>query len=139
MLAELAELQDFSTRWEFALGCIRVAVFPPGTGGPLQTMRSTTIAAALVSTALVAPLLYLELRYGYSDFPYPLFAILWLVPAVFVFAAVPLVRAIRAGESVLTHPVVLSLRVSILVLAALFWVAIVNDQMPCFLGVPNCD
>lgn len=139
MLAELAELQDSPTRWRFALGCAWVAAFPPGAGGPLQTMKTTTIAGALVSTALIVPLLYLELRYAYSDFPYPLFAVLWLVPAAFVFVAAPLVRAMQAGESVLARPVVLSVRIGLLVLAALFWAAIVNDQMPCFLGVPNCD
>jgi hypothetical protein len=139
MLAELAALQDSPTRWKFALGCAWVAVFPPPTGGPFETMKYTTITAALVSTVLVAPLLYFELRYGYSGFPYFLFAVLWLVPAVFVFAAGPLIRAMRAGQSVLAHPVVLSARVGFLVLAALFWTAIVNDQMPCFLGVPNCD
>ena len=68
-----AELQDGPTRWEFALGCAWVAVFPPGTGGPGHTMRSTTIAAALVSTVLVAPLLYLQVKNGYSGLSLPAF------------------------------------------------------------------
>jgi len=142
MLAELAELQDSRARWEFALGCAWVAVFPPGTGGLLQTMKTTMITATLVSTVLVAPLVYLELRYGtqsYSRFPYALFTILWLVPAAFVFAAAPLMRAVRAGKNVLERPGALVVRVVFLVLAALFWTGFVNDQMPCFLGVPNCD
>ena len=45
-------------------------------------MKTTMITAMLVSTALVAPLVYLELRYAlpiYTEFPYPLFAILWLL------------------------------------------------------------
>jgi hypothetical protein len=102
-------------------------------------MRSTAIAAALLSTGLAAPLLYLELRNGYSNFPYPLFAVLWLVPAAFVFAAAPLARTIRAGESLLANPVVLGARVGFLLLAAFFWTAVVNDQLPCFFGAPNCD
>ncbi|MGH9753714.1 MAG: hypothetical protein ACREA2_13115 [Blastocatellia bacterium] len=32
MLAELAQLQNPSTRWRFALGCARVALFPPRKG-----------------------------------------------------------------------------------------------------------
>lgn len=32
MLAELAQLQHLSTRWQFALSCIRVALFPPRKG-----------------------------------------------------------------------------------------------------------
>ena len=96
-----------------------------------RTLKSTTITAALISTALVIPLLYLELRnIGYTHFPYPLFAVLWLVPAAFVSTAA---RPFRA------HPVVLSARVGFLVVAALFWAVLVNDQMPCFLGAPNCD
>ncbi len=30
-------------------------------------------------------------------------------------------------------------RVAIVVLIAWLWVGLVVDQMPCFLGVPNCD
>jgi len=142
MLAELGGLQDSPARWEFALGCTWVAVFPPGTGGLLQTMKTTMITATLVSTVLVAPLVYLELRYGtqsYSRFPYPLFLILWLVPAAFIIAAAPLMRAVRARKNLLERPGVLMVRVVFLVFAALFWTGFVNDQMPCFLGVPNCD
>jgi hypothetical protein len=79
------------------------------------------------------------LRFGYSDFPYPVFLVLWLVPAVSVLAVAPLIRSIRAGETVLTGPGTLVARAGVLVLLALFWALVVSDQMPCFLGVPNCD
>jgi hypothetical protein len=142
MLAELAHLHDSRARWEFALGCAWVAVFAAGNKGLLQTMKTSLITATLVSTILVAPLVYLELRYAmqnYSNFPYPLFAILWLIAAAFILAAAPVIQAVRAGESVLKRPALLVIRVVFLVLAAIFWTGIVNDQMPCFLGVPNCD
>lgn len=103
-------------------------------------MRISLIAATLASAILVAPLVYLELRYAsYSDFPYALFAILWLVGAAFILAAAPIVHAVRAGESVLKRPALLTMRVVFLLLAAMFWTGVVSDQMPCFLGVPNCD
>jgi hypothetical protein len=102
-------------------------------------MKSTVLAAILVSSGLVAPLIFFELRFGYSNFPYTLFAVLWLVPAAFVLTAAPLVRAVRAGQGVFAHPISLTARLCFLVLAGLFWVVVVNDQMPCFLGVPNCD
>lgn len=101
-------------------------------------MKTITIAA-LVSTALVAPMLYLELRNSPSAFPYPLFVVLWLLPAIFLFAAAPLIRSVKAGESVLARPFGFSVRIGVLLLVAIFWAAIVNDQTPCFLGVPNCD
>jgi hypothetical protein len=83
--------------------------------------------------------MYLEVSGGFPPFPYPLFAMLWLLPFAVVFVATPLIRATRSGEGVLARPVVLVARVGFLVLAVLLWVIIVNDQMPCFLGVPNCD
>jgi hypothetical protein len=141
MLAELHELRGAFARWQFALGCAWVAVFSFGSGGVFQMMK-TGMRAALVSTALVAPLVYLELQYGrqnYSRFPYELFVILWIVPAAFLLTVAPLVRAFRARESAIGRPRLLMARVSFLLLAALFWTAIVNDQMPCLLGVPNCD
>jgi len=102
-------------------------------------MKATVVRAMLVSTVLVAPLIYLQLRFGYSDFPFVLFAVLWLLPGAFVLAAVPLLRAVRAGESLLARRGALVARVGFLVLTAMVWAGIVDDQMPCFLGVPNCD
>ena len=102
----------------------------------------TLITAALISGALVAPFVVLELWYGshnYSSFPYPLFAMLWLLPAAFIITIAPLVRTVRTGGSVLAQPVTLMVRIGFLALVALFWIGLVKDQLPCFLGVPNCD
>jgi hypothetical protein len=79
-------------------------------------MKTTLIAAMLISTALVAPLVYLELRYAaqiYTQFPYTLFGILWLLAAAFVLAAAPLIRTLRAGESVLVRPPLFIARVGL--------------------------
>jgi len=65
------------------------------------------LLAALISSALVTPLVFLELHYAsqdYSEFPYLLFAVLWLSPAAFVLTITPLVRAVRAGKRLLAHP-----------------------------------
>ncbi len=40
MLAELAQLQNPSARWRFALGCVCVALFPPRKGGLLQIIMN---------------------------------------------------------------------------------------------------
>lgn len=104
----------------------------------MQTVR-TIMVAVLISTALTAPLLYLELLHGSHHFPYPLFAVLWLLPAVSVFAAVPLIHAVRPSEGELALPVVLCARMGLLLVSAFLWIALVSDQMPCFLGVPSCD
>jgi hypothetical protein len=55
-------------------------------------------------------------------------------------AAMPIVRAVRAGESVMAHPIALVLRIAFLTVVAAGWLFMLWDQMPCFLGrVPGCD
>jgi hypothetical protein len=103
---------------------------------------STLLTAGLTSSVLIAPLVLLELRYGthnYSSFPYPVFAILWVLPPLFVFTIAPLIRPVRPGGSVLAHPMTLLLRVAVLALIGMLWTQLLTDQLPCFLGVPNCD
>lgn len=68
-----------------------------------------------------------------------LFGLLWLLPTAFILILVPLVRAVRDGGRVKAHPVSLLLRVALLVSIAMMWGAILSDQMPCLMGVPNCD
>ncbi|NOT64018.1 MAG: hypothetical protein HOP19_27710 [Acidobacteria bacterium] len=58
MLAELANLQHPATRWQFALSCLRVALFPPDWGGQnvmLNGIRFTLTAAALIGLVLLMP------------------------------------------------------------------------------------
>ena len=98
--------------------------------------------AALISSVLAVLLVFVELRYAsqsYSKLPYLLFAILWFLPTAFVIAIAPLVRAFRTRDSVLTHPVALVLRIAFLTLVAVLWIGLIQDQLPCFLGMPNCD
>lgn len=149
MLAELSRLQNPSTRWRFALDCGLVALFPPRKGGLLQTMNykikrigATFGAAALISLILVAPFVFLELRYGshnYSKLPMVLFGTLWFIGTIFLITVSPIVRTMRAGGSLLAHPVTLLFRLVFMVFVAWVWVGITIDQLPCFLGVPNCD
>ena len=93
--------------------------------------------AALVSTALVLPLLILELRNNASEFPSVLFAVLWLLPFAFVML---FQGAVGSGARTNTLAYMRRpLAAACLVFIAWFWVVVVIDQMPCFLGVPNCD
>lgn len=152
MLAELAQLQHLSTRWQFALGCTRVALFPPRKGGLLQTMMhdktkrmiTTFGPPALISLILVLPLAILEaLNNNITKQNAPglivLFGLLWFLPTTFISGLMPLLRATRAGNNILAHPIALLVRVSFLVLSAWIWGSLLMDQLPCFLGVPNCD
>lgn len=100
--------------------------------------------AAVVSFALVLPLMILEaLNNTVTRQNSPglalLFGVMWLLPAVFVIVLLPLVRTVRAGRGVSANPVSISLRIALLALIATVWAWALADQLPCFLGVPNCD
>ncbi|MCX7853843.1 MAG: hypothetical protein N2383_13830 [Caldilineales bacterium] len=92
--------------------------------------------AALVGSALVLPLVFLELvnRRGYGeDFPCPMFGLLWLLPVAFTLVLTRLLG--QVGH----RSIQLVLGGVLLLLIAGLWIGIVLDQMPCFLGVRFCD
>jgi len=111
-------------------------------GYAMKNILATLRSPVIISLLLVAPFAVLELvnRRNFNEgFPFPLFALLWLLPLVFIVTLMPIVRNIRAGNSLLANPVLLLIRVIFLVFIAWMWFGIMIDQMPCFLGVPNCD
>ena len=56
-----------------------------------------------------------------------------------IIAGGPIVRTLRAGGSLLAHPLHLIIVVVISFLFAAGVVGLIVDQWPCFMGVPNCD
>jgi hypothetical protein len=149
MLAELAHIQNPFTRWRFALDCAPAALLGPRRGGLLQSMNDKTKrivrvfgASALIGLILVAPFVFLELRYGsgsYSNPPISLFGLLWALGTIFLITVASMAQTARVGGGLLAHPVTLSLRLIFLLLVAWCWGFLIIDQLPCFLGVPNCD
>jgi hypothetical protein len=96
----------------------------------------------VISFLFMVPFLILELvnRRSFNEgFPFPLFALLWLLPLIFIVTLMPIVRNVRAGNSILVQPMILAIRVVALIFVAWMWFGIVIDQMPCFMGVPLCD
>lgn len=152
MQAELGQVQHPSKRWWFALGCASAAMFPPRQEVLLKTIMNNITksisVAALISLVLVAPFAFLELRYNTGtsrnliNFPIPLFGLLWFLATVFIIVVISIVRTVRAGDGILAHPVTLLFllfRLVFLALVAWMWGGLFIDQLPCFLGVPNCD
>lgn len=106
-----------------------------GTSGNLK-------AAIIGSSVLVLPFIILELvnrRDFPNGFPIPLFGFMWLMALTFIVILMPILRSYQASNQ--TAPSSLSVlpRIVLLALIAWIWVSLVIDQMPCFLGVPNCD
>ena len=81
-------------------------------------------AAALFGLLAVGPFAFMEvynnpgIRSGEFAFPYALFHGMWLFPAMLFLAATPIVRGVRAGESVMAQPIALVLRMAFLTLVA---------------------
>lgn len=67
-----------------------------------------------------------------------MFGILWLLPTVFIVILATLVRNIKTGN-IMTKPFALLLRITSLAVITVMWTGMIIDQLPCFLGIPNCD
>jgi hypothetical protein len=62
-----------------------------------------------------------------------------LLPVGLVFNMVPIVRNVRAGNSIITRPINLLLAVTLFLFIATLVGSFALDQYPCWMGVPNCD
>jgi len=108
----------------------------------MQMFLTTLRIPAIASFILVIPFMIMEVvttQNLNAIFNVPLFGILWFLPMIFMLILIPIVRDVRSGNSLTAKPVILVLSVILLTLIALAWGGIVADQMPCFLGIPNCD
>lgn len=112
--------------------------------GMMKTITADLRRAAIISFILVLPFAILEsLNNTITRQNAPslivLFGLLWLLLMAFIVILVPIVRTVRAGNSVMASPINLLFRVAFLALIAMMWGGILIDQLPCFVGVPNCD
>lgn len=111
-------------------------------GNHMKIMLANLRSPALISLILVVPFMIMEVvnRRNFNEgFPIPLFVIMWLLPILFIIIFMPIVRNARSGNSIIASPARLLIRVIILVFIAWMWTGLLIDQMPCFLGIPNCD
>lgn len=106
-----------------------------GTPGNLKT-------AVIGSSVLVLPFIILELvnlRDSPHGFPIPLFGFMWLMALAFILILMPILRSRQTTNQTVPSSLSFLARIVLLMLIAWVWVSLVVDQMPCFLGVPNCD
>ena len=97
---------------------------------------------AIIGSLFVLPLILMEWinnRNNQGSFPFALFAALWVAGVILIFMIASVARRVQDGNSIVANPVSLFLRVAIMVFIASFWTGLLVDQMPCFIGVPNCD
>jgi hypothetical protein len=127
---------------ETATGITREYILLITQGDAMNPIFANLRSPALISLLLVLPFMILELvnrRTFNEGFPIPLFVIMWVLPILFIATLMPIVRNVRAGNSIIASPVNLLIRIVILAFIAWMWTGLLIDQMPCFLGVPNCD
>ena len=97
---------------------------------------------AIISAIFVIPFMALEWinRRAFSEgFPFLVFGLLWLLAMLFVLILRPVLLARREGKAFLRNPAGLFLQMGSLLIIAWLWFSLLQDQLPCFLGVPNCD
>src|SRR5687767_1303283 len=105
--------------------------------GPVKNIATNLKSAAIISFFLVLPFALLDLlfnpirRQSILD-PVVLFGLLWLLPVAFIVILAAMVRAVRAGNNLLTNPVTLLFRVAFLAAIAWLWGVAIIDQLPCF-------
>ena len=108
----------------------------------MKNIFTNFILPAIVSSLLILPFVNLEWvnRQGFhEDFPVVLFALMWSLQTAFFVVLIQVLQSVRKGNRLMANPLDLFLKVSFLALAAWMWAGILMDQLPCFLGVLNCD
>ena len=100
------------------------------------------VTPLLLSAALVAPFMVLQWvnrRTTHEEFPFVLFIFMSLHTLFIALLLTPALRRLRAERSV--KALKLGHWAGLLLAAFLVYTytVVVLDQLPCFLGVPNCD
>lgn len=132
-----------STFVETIAGIIQEHILLLNQGDAMKNIFTNFRSPALIGLLFVVPFMIMEVvntQNINAVFNVPLFGIMWLLPTIFIVILIPIVRNLRrAGNSLMANPVSLLISVIFLVLIAWMWASLLIDQMPCFLGVPNCD
>ncbi len=100
------------------------------------------VTSLLISSTLVAPFIVLQWvnrRAFHEEFPFVLFTFMSLHSLFIVLLVTPALRRLRSERNLsalkLGHWAGLVLSAFLMFVYA----DVVIDQLPCFLGVPNCD
>lgn len=107
--------------------------------GSLQKKLKLPVILSSLLVLLLAALELVNRRSFKEGFPFTLFGILWLLPVTFFAILLPTINDLRTEKAIFGKPVQLVLKVAFMILIALLWCIMLFDQLPCFLGVPNCD
>lgn len=74
-----------------------------------------------------------------DPFPYAIFLYLWLMFALFLICLFAIVRIAKSRVNKQERLPAILLNALVLLFSVMSIVYLLADQMPCFLGMPNCD
>src|SRR5688572_2188273 len=119
--------------------------YMPNTSAKRETaaqLGGSARLAAILSTMIIIPLALLEFNAranldGIRVDSLVLLGFLWAI--AFVVNLLLCLIYNRSRFEILSRSVVLMIFVFLVLALALVWVGVVADQMPCFIGSPNCD
>jgi hypothetical protein len=128
---------------ETGIGIFREYVLLITEGAMMKTMLVNPRLAPVVSFIFfVLPFMILEWatrsNAPRSDASPMLWVVLWFLSTGFMLVLMLVVQSLRTGNTILANPVSLFLRFIFFAVLAWMWVALVIDQMPCFLGGGGC-
>ena len=108
----------------------------------MKSLSDSVAFPVILSLILLIPWIGLELinRQGMpEEFPVALFITIWFLQAIFIYFLKPVMKNPVKNNFLLQAVTSLWLRVPVLLFVGVIWSIIIVDQLPCFLGVPNCD
>jgi len=106
----------------------------------MQNIIEKIKTPAIISTMVTGCLILLEIinRGSYNEaFPLMIFATLWILMFTFFVTLSRVVQDTKREDRGNTNNNLI--RLFLMIMIAWMWFAIVQDQMPCFLGAPICD
>jgi hypothetical protein len=128
---------------ETGVGIFREYMLVVTEGAAMKSILTNPASAPVVGFVLgVLPFMILEWatrsNAPRSDASPMLWLVLWILSTGFIAILMLIMRSLRTGNRILANPFSLLLSVIFFTVLAWGWVALVIDQMPCFLGGSGC-
>jgi hypothetical protein len=107
--------------------------------GPLTVRLALVLAFALVLVAPFAAMEAVNSSHAQAELPVLLFTFMFVHAALIAAAVSPAVQQALRTQGITSLSLLHWLGVLAGLILLSIYVGVVLDQMPCFLGVPNCD
>jgi hypothetical protein len=104
----------------------------------IQSIARSAVAGLMATIPFMA-LQSVNTHNFWTDFPIAVFGSLWVFAAVFIGTIGAILNQARMPGKTMARKMLVVAGIVFAFAVAMIWFGFVVDQMPCFLGVPNCD